>query len=129
MARPFEDAKNRSTLGLRALEIKLTREQRLLKDKILYFRNKMIAHSDDTKMHFKVSTALVIEEINIPLFQFNERLLLSESELHQLEILLRELIRKMTNFFFKVAQEKPELLNKYRESNCSENNVSPTEKI
>lgn len=116
MARPFETTKRGTTIGLRALGIKLTKEQQALVDKILDLRRKVVAHSDEEEMHFRISTFDVLDgELNIPHFQFNESLYFEKEELFKLELFLRELMQKMAKFFFEVAQNRPELLNKYQE--------------
>lgn len=116
MARPFETTRGGTTIGLRALGIKLTVEQQSLVDKVLDLRRKIVAHSDEEEMHFRVSTFDVLDgEFNIPHFQFNEGLHLEKEELLKLELFLRDLKQKLAIFFYEIAQYQPELLNKYRE--------------
>ena len=112
ICRPFEATRS----GLRALDIKLTNHEKALVKKVKDLRGAIIAHSAEEEMHFRVSTFPVLDgDFNIPHFQFNEGLYLDKSELLELEVFLRNLKEKIAKYFFKVAQEKPELLEKYRE--------------
>ena len=115
MARPFEKSKSGTTIGLRALGINLSKNQKLLVEKILNLRRKIIAHSAEEEMHFKVSTFPVDEKLNFPNFQFDEGLHLEKRELLELEEFLKILKSEMARFFFKLAQENPEMLNKYKQ--------------
>jgi len=115
LARPFETSRGNTTIGLRALGIKLSTYEDLLVDKILNLRRKIIAHSDAEEMHFRVSTFSLDGGLNFPHFQFNEGLHLEKKDLRELEAFLRRLTSEMAKFFFTVAQENPELLNKYKQ--------------
>jgi hypothetical protein len=89
--------------------------KKILVEKILDLRRKIVAHSAEEEMHFRLSTFPVDGEINIPHFQFNEGMHLEERELLELETFLRKLKSEMFHFFFKVAQENPEMLNAYKQ--------------
>lgn len=116
MARPFETTRRETTIGLRALEIKLTENEKKLLDKVMYLRRKIIAHSVEEEMHYRASTFTILGgEFTFPYFQFNEGLLLMEAELLELEKFLRSLKHQLEEFFIELAQKKPELLNKYRQ--------------
>ncbi|MFC4259854.1 hypothetical protein ACFOZ5_12510 [Marinobacter lacisalsi] len=116
MARPFETTRGGTTIGLRALGISLNQEQKTLVDRVLDLRRKIVAHSSEEEMHFRISTIPIDDgRFNLPHFQFNERLHLEEKELRQLEYFLRYLKHQMVEFFYKVAQEQPELLDRYKE--------------
>ena len=86
-----------------------------LVEKVLDLRRKITAHSAEEEMHFRVSTFPVDGEMKFPHFQFNEGLHLEGRELLELETFLRKLMSEMAHFFFKVAQENPEMLNKYKQ--------------
>ena len=89
LARPFETTRAGTTIGLRALGIKLTSNEQALIDRILELRRNIVAHSAEEEMHFRISTFSIPEtELNFPHFQFNEELHLEESELLDLEIFL-----------------------------------------
>ncbi|NKI35764.1 hypothetical protein HFP89_11385 [Wenzhouxiangella sp. XN79A] len=121
MARPLENSRAGSQLSLRALGIKLNQGHRELLDRIMHLRRKIIAHSDEEEMHFRTSTFPVLDgEYNFPHFQFNEGLHLEKSELLALEQMLRWLLQKMSKFFFQVAQNNPEMLERYKSPHSSE---------
>ncbi len=116
ICRPFEATRSGTTIGLRALDIKLTNHEKALVKKVKDLRGSIIAHSAEEEMHFRVSTFPVLDgDFNVPHFQFNEGLHLVKSELLELEFFLRKLKEELAKYFLKVAQEKPELLAKYRE--------------
>lgn len=116
MARPFETTRRATTIGLRALGITLSDDEKALVAKILELRRKIVAHSAEEEMHFRSTSFPVLDgQFNFPYFQFNERLHLEERELKNLEIFLRSLKGKLAEYFFRVAQEQPELIEKYQE--------------
>lgn len=115
LARPFESTRGGTTIGLRALGITLSHSEKMLVERMLDLRRKIVAHSAEEEMIFRASTFPVLEgEINIPQFQFHERLHLEELELRELEVFLRRLQHEMSKFFFQMAQNQPELLERYR---------------
>lgn len=115
LARPFETTRGGTTIGLRALGITLSNSEKSLVDKVLGLRRKIVAHSSEEEMHLRTSTFSILDgKFNIPHFQFNEGLHLSEKELDELECFLRKLTKDIGVFFFNVAQEHPELLEKYK---------------
>ncbi len=115
LARPFETTRGSTTIGLNALGIKLSNDEKSLVEKILNLRRKIVAHSDEEEMHFRVSTFSMDGGFNIPHFQFNEGLHFEQNELRRLEEFLRRIKHEMANFFFKVVQENPDMLNKYKQ--------------
>lgn len=116
MARPFETTRKGTTIGLRALGITLSQDQKALVDKVLELRRKIVAHSTEEEMHFRVTTFPIKDMgVNFPHFQFNEGLHLGEKELRELEYFLRFLTNQMGKFFYKVAQEQPDMLARYKE--------------
>lgn len=52
-ARSFETARGRTSLGLSALGIKLSKDRNELKNKLMYLRRKVSAHSDDEVWGFE----------------------------------------------------------------------------
>ena len=64
-------------------------------------------------MHFRVDT-FEIESINFPHFQYYEGLYLKYDELEKLENLLRKIKHQLYDYFFNLAQDNTELLNKYK---------------
>ena len=116
MARPFDTTRGGTTVGLRAMGVSLVDREKELKKRILDLRGKIIAHSSEEEMHFRVSTFPVLDgDINFPHFQFNEGLHLNKMELLEIERMLQRLKSEMASFFFKLAQDQPEVLNKYKE--------------
>lgn len=116
MARPFETTRSGTTIGLRALGITLSENEKSLVSQVIDLRRKIVAHSAEEEMHFRSTTFPVLDgNFNFPHFQFNEGLHIEERELRRLEVLLRSLKHKLAEFFFRVAQEQPELLEKYRQ--------------
>ena len=116
MARPFETTRGGTTIGLRALGITLSDDEKGLVARILDLRRKIVAHSAEEEMHFRSTSFSVMDgEFNFPHFQFSEGLHLEERELQELEVFLRSLKGKLAEYFFRVAQEQPELLEKYKE--------------
>ncbi len=125
LARPFESTRNGTTLGLKALGIKLNTDENKLIDKVLHLRRKIIAHSDEEQMHFRSSTFSVLDgEFNIPHLQFNEGLHFEEPELRQLEQLLLKLKHDMATFLFQLAQKNPGILEAYKEPGMQKGNSS-----
>lgn len=121
MARPLEQTRGGTTLSFKAVGMKLTaREKQLCKD-VLELRRKVIAHSAEEEMHFRVQTHELsevgegLDGLNVPLFRFNEWLLCSEDELLELELFLGRLIQGLGKFLYKLAQSEPDRLNKYKE--------------
>jgi hypothetical protein len=114
MCRPLLKTRNYVTLGLKALGIKLTVKEGDLIDKVKDLRGKVIGHSAQEKMHFRTTTKK-IKGVNFPIFTFNERLYLEKNEFLELDILLRKMIRCMSDFIWEVSQSSPELLEKYQD--------------
>ena len=115
LARPFENSRSGTTLSLKSLGINLEGKEKELLNKISFLRNKVIAHSDEEEMHYRTNTFPVMEgEFTLPHIQFDENLLLTEGELHDLETMLRKIKFGLADFFFELAQKNPELLKEYK---------------
>jgi hypothetical protein len=114
-ARPFETSRGRTSLGLSSLGIRLSKEHQELKEKLMYLRRKIVAHSDEEEMHFRVSTFdMPDSDINMAHFQYDEGLNLTEEEVWEFEALLHKLKYGINKWLFDLAQRQPELLNKYK---------------
>ena len=117
LSRPFVKTRGENTIGLRAIGVTLTTQERGLIDKAEDFRHKIIAHSTEEEMHFK-STTFDIDidnfEFTFPHIQFDEGLCFTKTEVHELEALLRRLKNDVYRYLVTVARDKPELLNKYK---------------
>ena len=115
-ARPFENARGRDTLGLRALGVELSAGERLLKDRLLSLRRKVIAYSDDEFMHFKGSVVQPIEDspLVMPAIFFQESLHLDQEEVQAFIALLTKFVRAISTKLFELAQVQPERLDIYK---------------
>lgn len=115
-ARPFEVSRSRTALGLRAVGVRLTAAEEQLKSKIIDFRRKVIAHSDEERMHFKIFTVQPLDDspVALPVLLFQESLHLDPTEVEGLRALLRKLIHGLAEAIFVVAQSQPERLNIYK---------------
>lgn len=119
-ARPFEPSRGQTTLGLRALGIQLNAEETKLKESMLSLRRKVIAHSDEQLMHFRVSTHQPLEDspMSLPLLQYAESLYIEAAQCRPLEALLHKLMAGISKALFALAQVEPERLNLYKQPNA-----------
>lgn len=115
-ARPFEVSRGRTTLGLRAIGVQLSTTEEQLKSKVIDLRRKVIAHSDEERMHFKISTVQPLDDspLAIPVLLFRESLRLDPAEAEGLQALLRKLVRGLAETIFAIAQTQPERINVYK---------------
>lgn len=115
-ARPFEVSRGRTALGLRAVGVQLNAAEEQLKCKIINLRRKVVAHSDEERFHFKISTVHPFEDspVALPVLLFQETLRLDPAEVEELQALLRKLIRGVGKTVFSIAQSQPERLNVYK---------------
>jgi hypothetical protein len=115
-ARPFEVSRGRTALGLRAIGIRLSSSEEQLKSKVVGLRSKVVAHSDDEHMHFKISTFQPFEDSSatLPILLFQETLRLDPSEVEELQALLHRLVHGLSQMLFSLAQIQPERLNVYK---------------
>jgi len=114
--RPFEASRNKSTLSLKEIGVKLTAEEKQLKNKLMFLRKKIIAHSDEDEMHFRVSTFEVNipnGKMNIPHAQFDEWIKLPEEDFLCFADLISKLIHAVSLYKLEKAKDNPELLNSY----------------
>ena len=115
-ARPFEVSRGRTVLGLRAVGVRLNAFEEQLKSKAIGLRRKVVAHSDDERMHFKISTLQPFEDspLALPVLLFQESLRLEPAEVQDLQTLLRKLVHGVAKTLFALAQSQPERLNVYK---------------
>jgi len=115
-ARPFEVSRGRTVLGLRALGVSLCASEEALKAKLIDLRRKVVAHSDDDFMHFKISTITPFEDrpLTLPVLQFQESLYLEADEVSSFRNLLHKILGGLTKEILAIAQHQPERLNVYR---------------
>lgn len=115
-ARPFEVSRGRTVLGLRAIGVRLSSTEERLKGKVIELRRKVVAHSDDERMHFKISTVQPFEDfpVSLPVLLFQESLRLDPADIEELQALLRKLVRGIAETLFALAQSQPARLNIYK---------------
>lgn len=115
-ARPFEASHGHTAIGLRAIGIQLTPEEKRIKARMMKLRRKVIAHSDEDAMRFNVQVIQPLDdsELKLPLFQFQESLFLTLEELRQFETLLKRLTQAITAALFRLAQTSPQRVEGYR---------------
>lgn len=115
-ARPFEVSRGRSALGLRAVGIRLSAAEERLKGRVIALRRKVVAHSDEELMHFKISAERPFEDspIALPLLIFQEFLRLDAVEVQEMQDVLRKLVRGLAKMIFALAQSEPDRLNIYK---------------
>jgi hypothetical protein len=115
-ARPFEGSRGQTVLGLRAIGIQLTEQEKQIHKRLMMLRRKVVAHSDDDEMHFNVQLIRPMEdsELRVPLFNFQESLYLTSAELRPLETFLRRLTHAITGALFRLAQSNPNRIEGYR---------------
>jgi len=116
--RPFEAARGKTTLSLKTIGIKLTEEERALKQHLLYLRRNIVAHSDEDEMHFRAKAHdMDIRGENFVLteFVFDESLHLTENEAYEFQNLLHKLRNMIAQFSIVLAQERPDLFDFYHQ--------------
>ena len=115
-ARPFEMSRGQTTVGLKAIGVRLNTNESKLKDKIISLRRKVVAHSDEDYMHFRGGILRPFEDsaIGMPMLQYSETLHLLESDMRPLERLLRMLLAQIAKALFDIAQSAPERLSVYK---------------
>lgn len=113
--RPFVPTRGKTTLGLKELGVELNDQDRELRDRLMTLRNKLVAHSDEDWMHFRVDLIeFEGEGIKMPHLQSNEGLLLSYEDLMCLSELIHKCVHAIAKFTFDLAQENPGLLEMYK---------------
>lgn len=115
-ARPFEGSRGQTVIGLRAIGIQLTEQERQIQERLMKLRRKVVAHSDDDEMHFNVQLIQPMEDckLRVPLLRFQESLYLTSAELRPLEDFLRRLTHAITGALFQLAQSNPGRIEGYR---------------
>lgn len=116
-ARPFENSRGQTTLGLKAIGVRLNTQEKELKEQILNLRRKVIAHSDENFMHFRGEILRPFEDspLCLPFFHYVESLYIEEAQCKPLEELLRKLIGGISKALFQLAQDYPDWLNRYKQ--------------
>ena len=115
-ARPFEASRGQTTIGLKAIDVRLDEQESILKDKVVSLRRKVVAHSDEEFMHFRGTLLRPFDDsvLALPLLRYSETLHLEETDLRPLEKLLHRLIAGISKALFEIAQFTPDRLNVYK---------------
>ena len=115
-ARPFERSRGQTVVGLRAIGVLLTEQEKKICERLMNLRRKVIAHSDEDEMHFNVELIKPMEdcEFTMPLFTFQESLYLKSAELRPLETFLRRLTHAISGALLRLAQSNPHRIQGYR---------------
>ena len=121
MSRPLQKSRGGTTLGLKNLGIKYNEEERKLVDKILNLRKKIVAHSDESEMNFKMNLIPIEDEINMPHIQFKESLHLSYKELNQIEDLLRRFMYSISKYLMEYSKVYPKSFERHKKTISQEN--------
>lgn len=115
--RPFAPSRAGVQLSLRVIGIGLTDAEQKLKDRLLYLRNKIVAHSDSDEMHYKGVTIEVGDDVDFrfPLFLYDEGLDLSAEDREVLDLLLRKLMHAIAEVSIRLCRSDPERFEIYKQ--------------
>lgn len=114
--RPFAQSRSGVQLSLRLIGVKLSDSERTLKDRLLYLRNKVVAHSDSDEMHYKGVPIDVGDDVEFraPLFLYDEGLDLTEEDREVLDFLIRKLMRGIAQVSVGLCRSDPDRFDVYR---------------
>lgn len=109
-ARPFKMGRGREILNLKEVDFEFTELENKLKEKIIHLRDKVVSHSDEEAMVFKVSSFKPFEdkEVRMPVEEFSETLHFSEEEYIEIEKLLHRITRAIAEYKFDYVQNNPD---------------------
>jgi hypothetical protein len=97
--------------------VKLDSSQKALKEKLLFLRRKIVAHTDEEEMHFNISIFSIDEsDERLPLYphlKIDEGLLLGEEEAISFRKLNRHINLTLFEFVMGLAKTNPELIEGY----------------
>jgi hypothetical protein len=113
-SRPFATGRSGVSLSLRSLGVSLTEPQKALKKKVQLLRDKIVAHTDDDWMHFKISLhEFAGFDQPLPYYQAEEGIRLSETELRDFDRLVYEILEGIRRLMFDMSRECPERVEGY----------------
>lgn len=114
--RPFSTSRAGVDLSLRLIGVYLTEPEKHLKERLLYLRNKIVAHSDSDEMHYKGVTIDVGDDVDlqVPLFLYDEGLELGAEERELLDGLIRKLMHGIAEVSVGLCRSNPERFNTYK---------------
>lgn len=116
--RPFAKARGHTVLSRKLIGVKFTDEEQAVYSKIEMARNKLIAHSDEESMNFRIDPFAIDSssgEIQVPQFTFDDGLLFEYDELFLIADLLRRLMYGANLIIWEFAQRYPEELRFYKQ--------------
>tara|TARA_R110000782_G_scaffold21904_1_gene58463 strand:+ start:170 stop:712 length:543 start_codon:yes stop_codon:yes gene_type:complete len=113
-SRPFATGRSGVSLSLKALGVNLTEPQKALKKKVQTLRDKIVAHTDDDWMHYRIS----LHEFAgfhqpLPHYQADEGIRLSEAELREFDGMVNEILEGIRRLMFDMSRECPERVEVY----------------
>ena len=116
--RPLVPSKDGTTLNLGLIRFKFKDADTILRDRLFNIRNKIIAHSDESEMHFNIQTFDLSEDypetsLQVPFPSFEDVLQLNEEEFGSFDSLVRRLLHCASKTMWDLAQECPSMMNKY----------------
>lgn len=114
-ARPFKAGRGRAALDTRSFGVELSLAEERVLNKVITLRDKVVAHSDKEKMHFRISNhpPFLDSLIRMPLVVFEESLLLDAADATSVAELLRRLLHGLAGTIFDIAQCQPERVDFY----------------
>lgn len=113
-SRPFATGRSGVSLSLKALGVTLTEPQKALKKKVQTLRDKIVAHTDDDWMHYKVSLhEFAGFDQPLPYYQAEEGIRLTEAELREFDELVYEILEGIRRLMFDMSRECPERVEGY----------------
>lgn len=114
--RPFSASRAAVRLSLRLIGVELNESEHELKERLIYIRNKVVAHSDSDEMHYKTITIDVgdDDDFQFPLVLYDEGLHLSEKDHEILDLLLRKLMHGIAKVSIAIFRNDPDQFNTYK---------------
>lgn len=115
--RPFSASRGRPILSLNFIGVRFNKKERRLKKELIDLRNKVVAHSDIEKMHYRVDMKSFFKDdsVSMPMFTFDEGLFLNQNQRWIFREILNKLQFGIYERAFHLAQEFPEKFDFYKE--------------
>ncbi|MHC9034103.1 MULTISPECIES: hypothetical protein [Cobetia] len=109
--RPFKTGRGRASLELEEIGIYLSDEEAALIEKVIWLRDKIIAHSDEEAMEYRATSFQIFEDSPIISVSesFPEYLYFNNSDHRKLEVLLRRIRFSLVEYKFKCVQNPHEI--------------------
>lgn len=104
--RPFTKSSGLPMLSLRDLGIKASVDQRALHDRLMSYRNQVVAHTDEDRMRLLLTSFTVLEKFAMPQIVKDEGFEFLD-DMRKIETWLRMLIRALSEYVFEMMQKMP----------------------